>query len=319
MRDFYVGVDLGGTNVRSGLVGAEGEILSTDKRSALVQRGKETAIRQITDSIRRAVEDGGAGIGDLRAIGIGAPGPLDPFSGVLVSPINLPCFREFPIAEHCEKEFGVPVTLDNDANVAALGEHWRGAGRGVDNFLVVTLGTGIGGGAVCEGRLLHGFNGNAAEVGHITVDYNGPRCNCGNYGCLEMYASATGMVRRTRERLAAEHPKTSLSGIEDLTTHDLFLAATDGDAFTRAMFEETGRILGVGLVNAINALNVEVIALYGGLAQAGELIFEPARRIIRERAMVGMKEYVRVVPAELGEDAGLLGAARIAMESAKVR
>ena len=161
-----------------------------------------------------------------------------------------------------------PVVVDNDANLAAFGEQWQGAGRKAPHFLCVTLGTGVGGGWVCNGELIHGFNGNAAEVGHITIDWNGPRCPCGNYGCLELYVSATAMVRRTRERLETEAPETALNA-RGLTTQAIFEAAEAGDAFARAMFEETGTLLGIGLVSLVSVTNVEVVALCGGLARAG--------------------------------------------------
>ena len=250
----------------------------------------------------------------LAGVGVGAPGPLDPFEGMTISPENLPPLKNTPLKKLLEEQLNLPVMIDNDANVVALGEQWKGAGRDVDNFLCVTLGTGVGGGAVSQGKLLRGFNGNAAEIGHTSIDLNGPRCNCGNYGCLELYASSTGMVRRTLERMRRENPETILSGETNLTTRDLFLAVQQGDRFAREMFEETGLFLGVGLVNAINMLNVEVVALTGGLAGAGDLIFEPVQRTIQERGLVGVKEHVRVVPVQLGEDAALLGAAKLVME-----
>jgi len=209
---------------------------------------------------------------------------------------------------------GLRVAVDNDANMAAYGEQWLGAGRGVDHFLCVTLGTGVGGGWVADGRLMRGFNGNAAEVGHITMDVNGPPCACGNSGCLEQYASATAMVRRTRERMAQQQPETGLDA-DTLTTRTLFEAAEAGDAFAQEMFEETGMYLGVGLVSLVAVTNVEMVALGGGLSQAGKWIFEPTRETFLERGAVGVKEHVRIVPTELGDDAGILGAARLARES----
>ena len=161
--------------------------------------------------------------------------------------------------------------------------------------MCVTLGTGVGGGWVCNGELMHGFNGNAAEVGHITIDWNGPRCPCGNYGCLELYVSATAMVKRTRERLITETPETPLVA-KGLTTRAIFEAAEAGDGFARAMFEETGRLLGIGLVSLVSVTNVEVVALCGGLARAGEWLFEPVRKTFQDRGTVGVKER--------GEDCG---------------
>jgi len=264
------------------------------------------------ESIRTVVGQAGDSV---RAIGIGSPGPIDPFEGVVLEPENLPAWRNVPLVRIVEEEFGVPAFLDNDANVAALGEQWQGAGKGVGFFMCVTLGTGIGGGAVLDGKLLQGFNGNAAEIGHITIDYDGPPCPCGNRGCLELYASATGIVRRTKERMERERPETSLwEKFENLTAKDISQAAHEGDEFARRMYEETGFLLGVGLVSAINLYNVEVIALGGGMAQAGEILFEPVRRTVRERALPGVRDKV---PSQLGDDAGLLGAARMAMQRAE--
>ena len=214
------------------------------------------------------------------------------------------------LRELLERDLSRPVRVDNDANMAAFGEQWLGAGRDVDHFLCVTLGTGVGGGWVSDGRLMRGFNGNAAEVGHITVDHTGPRCACNNYGCLELFASATAMVRRTAERISESRPATSLAK-EGLTTRAIFDAAEAGDAFARTMFDETGMFLGIGLVTLVNVTNVEMVALAGGLAAAGDRLFEPARRTFMDRGTVGVREHVRIVPAALGDDAGLLGAARL--------
>ena len=315
MGKFYVGVDFGGTNIVSGLVYEDGEVVARDKRPTMQEAGLQGSIRQMTDSVRAAAERGEVPIRELAGIGIGSPGPLDPFEGIILSPENLPAWRNVPLKRIFEDEFGIRTTIDNDGNVAALGEQWKGAGEGVDDFLCVTLGTGIGGGAICGGKLLKGFNGNAAEIGHITIDHNGPRCPCGNYGCLELYASATGIVRWTKVRMAIENPETTLTRVTDLTAKAIFEAARDGDGFAREMFDRTGTLLGVGLVSAINLLNVEVIAMGGGMADAGDLIFEPVRRTILERGLPGVRDKVRVVPVELGEDAALLGAAKNAMEA----
>ena len=247
------------------------------------------------------------------ASALGAPGPLDPFEGVLISPENLQCMHGVRLKNRLEALLGSEVMVDNDANLAAYGEQWLGAGRGVDHFLCVTLGTGVGGGWICKGQLMHGFNGNAAEVGHIAVDHKGPRCPCGNFGCLEMYASATAMVRRTLESLKRDKPKTRLHA-EQLTAQMICDAAEAADEFAMQMFEETGFFLGVGLVSLVNVLNVNRIALTGGLAQAGDWIFEPAKRTFWERGTLGVMEYVEIVPAELGDDAGILGAARYGFE-----
>lgn len=319
MSRLYVGVDLGGTNIRSGLIDEKGNILQHDHRPTRVPEGRDTILRGVIDGIREVARKGDLRAEELAGIGVGAPGPLNPFEGVIVSPENLPPLYDTPLRAILKKEFGVPVAIDNDANVVAFGEQWMGAGKGVDNFLCVTLGTGVGGGCVSQGKLLRGFNGNAAEIGHSSIDHRGPRCPCGGYGCLELYASSTGMVRRTRERIRSSPGETTMKDSDDLTTERIFRAAQQGDPLAREMFEETGVLLGTGIVNAINILNVEVVALTGGLAGAGELIFEPVRRTIQDRGLRGVKECIRVIPVQLGEDAALLGAVRLVMEGGPVR
>lgn len=308
-----IGVDLGGTNTRAGLVTASGEILCRARCPTRLHLGAEGVIDGIVECVHAVVRQGGVSLADVRGIGVGAPGPLDPFEGVLISPENLQCMHGVRLKNRLEALLGSGVMVDNDANLAAYGEQWLGAGRGVDHFLCVTLGTGVGGGWICKGQLMHGFNGNAAEVGHIAVDHKGPRCPCGNFGCLEMYASATAMVRRTLESLKRDKPKTRLPA-EQLTAQMICEAAEAADEFAMQMFEETGFFLGVGLVSLVNVLNVNRIALTGGLAQAGDWIFEPAKRTFWERGTLGVVEYVEIVPAELGDDAGILGAARYGFE-----
>ncbi len=306
-----IGVDLGGTNTRAGLVNAEGEILGRGRRTTPVLEGADAVVEGIAQCVCEAVADGRANLTDIAGVGVGSPGPLDPYEGVVISPENLQCMHGCRLKDQLETELGVSVRVDNDANMAAFGEQWLGAGQGVDHFLCVTLGTGVGGGWVSGGKLMHGFNGNAAEVGHVTVDHKGPRCPCGNYGCLEKYASATAMVFWTKERIEKEQPDTTLD-TQDLTTKTIYDAAKEGDAFAREMFESTGTFLGIGLVTLVNVTNVEMIALAGGMAAGGDLIFEPATRVFMDRGTVGVKEHVRIVPASLGDDAGILGAARLA-------
>lgn len=309
--ELTIGVDLGGTNTRAGLVDTEGEILGRGRRPTPLSDGADAVVKGIAGCIRDAAKDGGINLKNIKGVGIGAPGPLDPYEGVIISPENLQCMHGVRLKDQLEAELEISVRVDNDANMAAYGEQWLGAGCGVDHFLCVTLGTGVGGGWVSDGKLMRGFNGNAAEVGHITLDQNGPRCPCGNYGCLEMYASATAMVWWTRKRIKEEQPETTLN-VDELTTRAIFEAAESGDAFAQEMFESTGRFLGIGLVSLVNVTNVEMVALAGGLAAAGDLIFQPTRNIFMERGTVGVKEHVRIVPASLGDDAGIFGAARLA-------
>ena len=312
MSGLTVGVDLGGTNTRAGAVTETGQVVGRSRRPTPLIDGADAVVAGIAACAREAASDAGISLAEAQGVGVGAPGPLDPFKGVLISPENLQCMHGVRLKDRLEEQLGVSVTVDNDANLAAFGEQWLGAGQGIEHFLCMTLGTGVGGGWVANGSLMHGFNGNAAEVGHVTVDMEGPRCPCGNLGCLELYASATAMMRRTRELVEQEGVSTSLEA-DGLTTEAIFAAAEDGDAFAAQMFEETGFYLGVGIVSIVNLLNVQTIALAGGLAMAGDRILEPARRTFQDRGTVGVKEYVEIIPAALGDDAGILGAARMAM------
>ncbi|MBN1293354.1 MAG: ROK family protein [Candidatus Latescibacteria bacterium] len=318
MKRLYVGVDLGGTNVRSGLVDEDGTVLSRDTRKTLARESAEAPVKQIVDSITESVRAGGSSFSEIRGIGIGSPGPLDARKGKILRAGNLPHWINFPLTDIIKERVDVDTYLQNDANMFAFGEWWMGAGRGIDDFFVLTLGTGIGGGAVCGGKLLTGFNDNACEFGHTSIDYNGAQCWCGQKGCIELYSSATGIVRITLEELANEHIETSLSEYrtnpEGFNSHVLFKAAEAGDTFALSMFDKAGYLLGLALLNAHNLLNFKRVAIGGGLARSGELIFEPARRAFRDRGFQSFIHEVEIVPAEKPDDAAMLGAVRLVME-----
>lgn len=318
MKDLYVGVDLGGTNVRSGLVDEEGTILSNDTRKTKARESLEAPVRQIADSVTEAVRKGGYTFNDIKGIGIGSPGPLSAKEGKILRAGNLPYWINFPLAAAIKERVGVDTYIQNDANVFAFGEWWKGAGRGVDDFFALTLGTGIGGGAVSGGRLVTGYNDNASEFGHTSVDFRGKQCWCGQKGCIELYSSATGIVRITLEELTSEHIETSLAEYrtkpDGLNSYILFKAAEAGDEFARKMFDTAGYMLGLALVNALNLLNFKRIAIGGGLARSGDLIFEPARRALYDRGFQSFVDEVEIVPAEIPDYAAILGAARMVIE-----
>ncbi len=317
-KRLYVGVDIGGTNVKSGLVDENGSILGRDERKTLAHESPEAPVKQIVDSICEAVRKGGADISDVKGIGIGSPGPLSAKEGKILRAGNLPHWVNFPLAAVIKERLDVETYLQNDATLFAYGEWWVGAGRGVDDFFAVTLGTGIGGGAVSAGKLLTGFNDNACEIGHTTIDYNGPQCWCGQRGCLELYSSATGLVRMTREHLINEHINTSLAEYrtrpDELTAKLISHAAEAGDEFARKMFDRAGYLLGIGIVNALNLLNFEKVAVGGGLARAGELILEPARRALADRGFQSYNKQVHIVPAERPDESAILGAVRLVLD-----
>jgi glucokinase len=314
----YIGVDLGGTNVRSGLVDSDGNILSQDTRKSLPRVSAEAPVKQIVDSMTAVIKAGGCIFSDISGIGIGSPGPLDGSRGVILRAGNLPHWINFPLTDIISERTGVRSYLQNDASLFAFGEWWKGAGRGFTEFCAMTLGTGIGGGAICGGRLLTGFNDNACEVGHTTIDYNGPQCWCGQRGCIELYSSATGLARMTREALVNEHIRSSLEEYRtkpgDLDAKIIADAAALGDEFAISMLDRAGYLLGICIVNTLNVLNFERIAIGGGLSEAGELILEPARRALNDRGFASFNSQVSVVPAELPGTAGILGAVRLVIE-----
>ncbi len=313
-NDYYIGIDLGGTNVRAGVVMPDGTIVGRDSRPTEVHVSEEHSIRQIVDSAHAAVDGVDLNGGRLCGVGIGAPGPLDIFTGLVLSPVNFPTWGTVPLVEILTNEFdGIPGALDNDANVVAYGENWLGAGRDTDNFLCITLGTGVGGGVVCEGRLLHGFDGNAAEIGHVSINFDGPPCNCGSVGCLELYCSATAIVRRTRAAMQVENPDTVLQ-IEGLTARKIAEAAQNGDEFARGVYDEAGHCLGMGIISAVALYNSEIVAIGGGVAHAGELIFGPTRRTFRKYGYPSLRDKLRIEPMRLGDDAAILGAAKLVID-----
>ncbi|HDY90496.1 MAG TPA: ROK family protein [bacterium] len=318
MKKLYVGVDLGGTNVRSGLADEEGNILSRDKRKSLPRVSAEAPVKQIVDSITEVVRQGGITFSDIQRVGIGSPGPLSAKEGKILKAGNLPHWVNFPLAAVIKERVGVDVCLQNDANLFAYGEWWKGAGKGFDDFFALTLGTGIGGGAVCGGKLLTGFNDNASEIGHTSIDYNGPQCWCGQRGCLELYSSATGIVRLTKDALVNEHVKSSLEIFRDkpdeLTSKIIFEAANSGDEFAKSMFDKAGYLLGLGIVNALNFLNFQRVAIGGGLAESGDFIFEPARRALSDRGFSSYNHLVSIVPAAIPNEAGILGAVKMVID-----
>ncbi len=313
-EDYYVGIDLGGTNVKAGVVTPDGRVVGRDHRPTEVDAGQDHSVGRIVESARAAVEQSGLRPSHISGIGIGSPGPVDPYTGTVLSPVNFPTWGSVPLLEILTSEFGgVTGALDNDANVLAYGENWLGAGRDTQNFLCITLGTGVGGGVVCEGRLLHGSDGNAAEVGHISIDYNGPRCACGGVGCLELYCSATALSKRTAAAMDAESPKTTLSR-DDLSARSIAEAADSGDEFSRRMYDETGFFLGMGICSAVSLFNSEIVAIGGGMAAAGDLIFGPTRRTFEEYGFPSLRRRLKIEPVRLGDDSAILGAAKLAMD-----
>jgi glucokinase len=254
----------------------------------------------------------GAARGDFAGLGVGAPGPLRRADGIVVVAPNLG-WRDYPLRDRLAAATGLATTLDNDANCATLAEWWVGAAQGANTVVGMTIGTGIGGGLIVDGRLHHGANDVAGEIGHTTIETAGRRCKCGNYGCLEAYASGPAIADRAREALdsdGASALRTVTHGdLAALTAGHVYDAAREGDEVAREVVRDTARYLGVGVANLLNLINPDVVVLAGGVTQAGELILAPLRAEVRRRAFRPAVDAARIVPGALGGRAGVIGAA----------
>jgi len=302
-----IGIDLGGTNIKFGLVADDGRLVKSESRPTLVEKGPEDIISRMAETARRLIEGSSE---KVAAIGVGSPGPLDSRTGVVTYTPNLK-WKNVPLGGMMREKLGMDaVYVENDANAAAWGEFWAGAGRGAASMVMITLGTGVGGGVIIDGKLLRGIDETAGHIGHIVIDSEGPMCGCGNRGCLEAYASATALVRRALEALRAKRSG-ALAGLseKDLSAKRIAQEAARGDALARNLVEETGRYLGVALADVANVLNPELAVIGGGLAGAGELLLGPAREEMRARALKPPAQRLKIVPAGLGDNSGVIGAA----------
>jgi|Wag4MinimDraft_6_1082665.scaffolds.fasta_scaffold11267_2 glucokinase len=295
-----VGIDLGGTNIKAGAVDAQGRILERRSIPTGLADGAQAVIARMAGLARELGIEG--------PLGVGSPGLIDAAGGRILECPNLHDLQEVPLRDELARHLGIAssrVVLENDANVAALGEHWLGAGRGVDDVLVVTLGTGVGGGLVLGGKLYSGPGGMAGEIGHIVVDPSGPRCGCGRLGCLETLASATAAQKRA---YAAGLPRVSPGNLEQLAD-----AARAGAGPERELLHAIGLDLGRGLAAAVSLLDLRTFVLGGGFGAAADALEPGVRQGLQERSYGRRLAQVRVVPAGLGSDAGWIGAARLAM------
>ncbi len=307
---FYVGLDVGGTTMKGGVVDDSGRALSGVSLPTEAHRGQEAGLERMCETIRAAVRAAGLGLDRVSAIGVATPGLMDIPAGVILDPPNLRPWRNVPVRDHVRGVFGVPTAFQNDANAAALGEHWAGAGRGVRSLVLFTLGTGVGGGIVLDGQVVEGRHSHGGELGHMKIEMTRPRpCGCGRFGCLEAYASATSVVKRAREALAEDGGRSCLHAVAgDLTARDVFDAAA-GDALAAKVVEETAYYLAVGAMNAMHVLDPDMIVFGGGMVAAGQGFLERIRHHVRELAFPVPAERTVVRYAELGSDAGMVGAA----------
>ncbi len=319
---YVVGVDLGGTKISVGAVLAEsGREVAVRTALTHAERGPDAVVERIVELIETVIALTMASEGVARSafagVGVGSPGALDRARGVVVVAHNLR-WRDLPLRALIAERVGLPASLDNDANCATLGEWWTGAARGAHNVVGITLGTGIGGGLILGGRLYHGASDVAGEVGHTTIETAGRRCACGNYGCLEAYASGPNIALRAREAL--EVGETSIlpdlvgGDLTQITAATVYEASDRGDPLAREVVRDTARFLGAGIANLLNVYNPDVVVLAGGVMRAGEALFEPLRAEVRRRAFRPAVDAARIVPGALEGTAGIVGAARMFLD-----
>ncbi|HPG38160.1 MAG TPA: ROK family protein [bacterium] len=310
----WIGMDLGGTNIKFGLVLANGTIHLQKKLDSEIPFGYKYVFDKIAGYTRELIHAAGSDF-VVKGFGIGVPGLIDIKNQMLVEASNFPGWKNVKIGYELEKRLDFKVSVDNDANLAALGEYKFGAGRGVTEMLMVTLGSGVGSGLILNGAIYHGSRSAAGEFGHTIIQKDGPLCACGRRGCVEAFVGKYGIQRRIKE-LLVDYPRSILREIEphNITPEDIYNAAVKGDKTALLLFQEVGESLGVGLGNVANLLNLERVVIGGGISNAGELIFKPARETLAQIAFKTNFETITLVPAHLGENAGLVGSACLAMQ-----
>jgi glucokinase len=334
MSYFSIGVDLGGTNLRIAAVGEDGVLIEKVTLGTKVALGRDHVLNDMCEAIRRLSDKYASGR-TLVGTGIGVPGIIDLETGMVRESPNLPGWSEYPVRNEIEKRLGTRVILENDANAAALGENWLGAAKAVDDMAMLTLGTGVGGGIVLKGHIVHGMNGMAGEFGHMTVEPDGVRCGCGNYGCVEQYASASAVMRMAKEAIASGRSSAlahAASSDAEFSAKAVYNLAIQGDEEARKIFRRVGRALGIILSSLVNALNLPMYVIGGGVSSAWDSFAPSVFEELRQRCMVYAAtappvhageqgasaqvearpgKYTIITRALLGSDAGLFGAARL--------
>ncbi len=317
-----VAIDLGGSKIAVGIISDKYQVLAKEHHPTLAEEGVDSVIGRLISAIKQIVASRDMALSQLGGISLAMAGAIDSPRGIITLSPNLSGWRNIPLGDIIRERLGVRIWLINDTNAAALGEHQLGAGRGVDNLICLTVGTGIGGAIIVGGKLYTGVCGSAGEIGHMTIDINGPRCTCGNIGCLETLASGKAVAREAIRRISSGE-RSSLTEItagkiESITAKEVAIAAQRGDPVAEDIIDNAATYLGIGMVNLVNIFNPEMIVVGGGMANIGDRLFNPARQVVRERAFPVAAKAVRIVTAELGDNAGLLGAAYFAFKQASV-
>ncbi|WP_089738589.1 ROK family glucokinase [Gracilibacillus ureilyticus] len=316
-KDLLIGIDIGGTTVKNAIIGVEGKMIAKWEIETNINNQGASVPNDIWQSIRDRLEELKIGKDRIVGMGVGAPGFIEPDTGVVAIAVNIG-WRDFELKEILEKLSGIPVFVDNDANIAALGENWKGSGNQVENMLAVTLGTGVGGGIIANSHIVTGTNGTGAEIGHMTVvTEGGAPCNCGRTGCLETVASATGIVRQANEWIDAGNAP-GLKQIKQesgsITTKDIFDLAREGDQPANKLIQSITDQLGLALANIAVTINPAKIVIGGGVSKAGEQLLTPLKKAFDRYALPRINEACDIVIAQLGNDAGVYGGAYLVLQ-----
>src|SRR5882672_8528651 len=321
-ENYVVGIDLGGTKILAGLFDGSLECIGTAKVSTKAQRGMETVISRIDRCVRDAVDEADLSMKQVAGLGIGAPGAVDFETGNVIFAPNMEGWKDVPLKKDLEKQLGVPVFVENDANIGVLGVHVSELKGKPKNVVGIFVGTGIGGGLIINGELFSGFNHTAGEIGHMVIDINGPKCGCGNKGCFEALASRTAIFQRIKAGIKAGE-KTMLTemlgdGLEDLRSGDLRKAIRRGDKFTAKIIEQTAEYIGIGVANLVNIFNPEVVVLGGGVMEAlSDEMMSVITKTAKDHAMPGTMKGVEIIASKRGDNAGITGAAVLARRGTK--
>jgi glucokinase len=319
-QKLVLGIDLGGTTVTILAVNTSGKIIGKTKIMTEAQKGPDDVIARIADAAKKMVSGLGLSMKDIWRAGMGTPGPLDSKKGEIYGPVNLKGWGTVKLKEKMTKALGVKTAVENDANCAVYGEKWIGAAKNADNVVGLTLGTGIGGGVIAGGRLIRGANYNAGEIGHISLNPEGRKCNCGAKGCFERYCSATGIAITAKEKIDSGKKTVLLDmaggNAEKITSKMVFEAMEKGDALAKETWDDFIKYLGAGVANCVNFMNPSIIVISGGVINAGDKLFGPLIQAVRNQTFDATFYAVKIVAAKLGEEAGAIGAAGLAIHEA---
>lgn len=315
-KEFVIGIDLGGTKINTAIVDFEGNIIKQANIPTLASEGENIVLNRIIQTIDEVLNKSEVKIENIRAIGIGAPGPLNSKEGTIITTPNLP-FKNFNIIDPIRKIYNINTYLDNDANVAAIGEHTFGAGKGSSNMIYITVSTGIGGGAILNGNIYRGNTCNALEVGHMTLDPKGPLCNCGNYGCAEVLASGTSIGRQGRQAIE-KGVLTSLNKYSDITAYEVFKEAKNGDKVCSEIVNKSLNYLGICIANLVSIFDPEVVIIGGGVSKAGEVVFNTVKDVVKMRCFKILSDSCKILSAKLSANSGVIGAAALALREENI-